>query len=172
MLFRFRELQEQTSPVELEGEVKLEGLEEENADLVSILPVQVSIVAWKERPLFHMQGQQFAEGIFRCSRCLTTYEDSISSDWHELFTDQEDRMERSKEEEEIHLIRLDQLTDLTPFIRESLLLNIPLAPVCREDCKGLCPSCGTNWNEKACGCDNRKIDPRLAGLEKLLKRDD
>ncbi|MEE0776702.1 MAG: DUF177 domain-containing protein, partial [Bacillota bacterium] len=43
---------------------------------------------------------------------------------------------------------------------------------CREDCKGLCPSCGQNLNNKECSCDKSPIDPRLAVLADLLKEND
>ena len=57
--------------------------------------------------------------------------------------------------------------DLDPFVREQIALALPGYPLCREGCLGLCPSCGQNLNEKACGCDRRVPDPRWAGLEKF-----
>jgi len=57
--------------------------------------------------------------------------------------------------------------DLDPVFREQILLALPSYPVCREGCKGLCSVCGTNLNEKECGCDRHVPDPRWAGLEKL-----
>lgn len=55
--------------------------------------------------------------------------------------------------------------DLDPILREQVLLALPMDAVCREDCKGLCPQCGQNLNEKKCGCDPKVIDPRLAALK-------
>jgi uncharacterized protein len=57
--------------------------------------------------------------------------------------------------------------DLDPLVREQLLLALPSYPVCREDCKGLCPVCGTNLNERECGCERKPKDPRWAALEKF-----
>ncbi|HZZ86060.1 MAG TPA: DUF177 domain-containing protein [Anaeromyxobacteraceae bacterium] len=62
-----------------------------------------------------------------------------------------------------------KVIDLDPLVREQLLLALPGYPVCREDCKGLCPKCGTNLNERDCGCDRHVPDPRWAGLEKFKK---
>lgn len=56
--------------------------------------------------------------------------------------------------------------DLEPLFREEFVLAIPYAPLCREDCKGLCPQCGTNRNTGTCSCE-APIDPRLAGLKAL-----
>ncbi len=57
--------------------------------------------------------------------------------------------------------------DLTPAMREQILLSIPPSPVCREDCKGLCPSCGKDLNDGACGCDRTVVDPRWEALKGL-----
>jgi uncharacterized protein len=55
--------------------------------------------------------------------------------------------------------------DLAPAIREQMLLSMPLAPLCDEECKGLCPACGKDLNEGECGCDRTAIDPRWAALK-------
>jgi len=54
--------------------------------------------------------------------------------------------------------------DLTEVVRQHLVLALPLAARCREDCRGLCPRCGTNLNTGTCACDPREIDPRLEAL--------
>ncbi len=60
-------------------------------------------------------------------------------------------------------------TNLTEVIRQNLLLAMPMYPVCRSKCKGLCPHCGQNWNEAPCDCTLEEIDPRLAVLKQLLE---
>lgn len=57
--------------------------------------------------------------------------------------------------------------DLDPIVREQVLLALPMHAVCKEDCKGLCGVCGQNLNEKACGCQTKVIDPRLAALKDI-----
>lgn len=59
-------------------------------------------------------------------------------------------------------INTDQL------LRENLLLSLPLQPLCREDCRGLCPRCGANLNHGPCGCAPPAADPRLDALRKIL----
>ncbi|MBP6632887.1 MAG: DUF177 domain-containing protein [Kofleriaceae bacterium] len=56
--------------------------------------------------------------------------------------------------------------DLEPLIRELLVLAVPYAPLCREDCQGLCPQCGTDRNTQTCQCQ-RPVDPRFAALAGL-----
>ncbi len=63
---------------------------------------------------------------------------------------------------------------LEDVLREQVLLSLPGRTLCREDCKGLCPRCGQNWNLQACNCDSQPADPRwsaLAGLRSYVKPD-
>ena len=60
-----------------------------------------------------------------------------------------------------------KVIDLDPILREQVLLALPGYPVCAEGCKGLCPACGQNLNDKECGCDRHVPDPRWAGLAKF-----
>jgi uncharacterized protein len=59
-----------------------------------------------------------------------------------------------------------ETVNLEPLFREQFVLAIPYAPLCSEDCKGLCPQCGVNLNTASCTCE-RPIDPRLAALKGL-----
>ena len=56
--------------------------------------------------------------------------------------------------------------DLSDLVRDAVVLELPLAPLCREDCAGLCPSCGADRNEGPCGCQP-ETDPRWATLDAL-----
>jgi uncharacterized protein len=53
-------------------------------------------------------------------------------------------------------------------VRELALLDVPMRPLCRPDCQGLCMNCGQNLNEGDCGCEEEEIDPRLEALRKFL----
>ncbi|MHB8872799.1 MAG: YceD family protein [Myxococcaceae bacterium] len=57
--------------------------------------------------------------------------------------------------------------DLDPILREQILLALPVSVVCREECKGLCPMCGGELNERECGCERKVPDPRLAALKDI-----
>jgi DUF177 domain-containing protein len=60
--------------------------------------------------------------------------------------------------------------DLSPSIREQLILALPTRALCRDDCRGLCPRCGMNLNYGACGCEERQADLRLAVFRNLKVR--
>ncbi len=62
----------------------------------------------------------------------------------------------------------DGILDLSPLIRAEVLIEDTRGALCRPDCKGLCPNCGTNWNYATCECAEIQIDPRFARLRQLL----
>jgi uncharacterized protein len=62
------------------------------------------------------------------------------------------------------------LLDLEPLVREEMLLAIPINPICRADCKGLCPICGGNLNETLCSHEGEEVDPRLSILKTWLNK--
>ena len=62
----------------------------------------------------------------------------------------------------------DGILDLSPLIRAEALIEDSHGALCRPDCKGLCPECGTNWNHATCTCSEQQVDPRFAALRQLL----
>jgi uncharacterized protein len=60
--------------------------------------------------------------------------------------------------------------DLRPLLIEQIQLNVPMKPLCRADCAGLCPTCGANLNQGSCNCRNDEIDPRWEGLKAFQER--
>ena len=58
---------------------------------------------------------------------------------------------------------------MTPLVYEEAILALPTRPLCAEDCRGLCPRCGANLNQGACGCPAAPPDPRLAVLHTLVR---
>ena len=61
----------------------------------------------------------------------------------------------------------DEAVDIDDLVREQVLLTLPLRVLCREDCKGLCPTCGADLNKETCRCEQREVDPRWAALADL-----
>jgi uncharacterized protein len=94
-----------------------------------------------------------------CRRCLTPVTGTLRSEVLEVF-------EAQPTEGETLLLDGDRI-DLEPVAREAVLLELPIAPLCREDCRGLCPTCGADRNEVDCDCDDVPADPRWGGLEGL-----
>lgn len=58
--------------------------------------------------------------------------------------------------------------DPLPLLREQIWVSLPMKPLCRPDCRGICPECGVNLNLEPCRCGEERIDPRLAPLARFL----
>jgi len=95
-----------------------------------------------------------------CRRCATTVGGSIGAEVSERFIEG-----LSASDEEAYPLAGD-LLDLGPMLRDAVVLELPLAPLCREDCQGLCVDCGTDLNAGPCGCE-APTDPRWATLDVL-----
>lgn len=125
----------------------------------------------------------FASGTFKghlhvaCSRCLEPMRISLDEKLLVTFMppgempgeDADSAGEDGVEvaEGDIDVFPFDgEKLDLEPLLREQFVLAVPYAPLCREDCKGLCPQCGIDLNSGTCSCE-KPIDPRLAALKGL-----
>lgn len=106
-----------------------------------------------------------------CSRCLTLRRLPVAADYLEEFIAINDQPGPVRDEGEMRVTQYEgKEIDLTEGVRENLLLALPLRPLCRPDCRGLCPQCGYNLNEGSCQCEPEvAIDPRLANLAQLLE---
>ena len=106
-----------------------------------------------------VDGQIRAPWADSCRRCLTDAKGMVVSDVTELY-------QQVLTDPDAFEIVGDQI-DLGAMIREQILLEAPLAPLCRPDCAGLCPTCGTDLNESTCDCVAADVDPRWEALTQL-----
>ncbi len=109
-----------------------------------------------------------------CARCLASVENAIQRDFDLLYRPQgsdagKEELSVTAAEAEISYYQGDGL-ELSDVLCEQVLLALPLKIVCREDCKGLCPGCGHNWNQGPCDCKAKTTDPRLAVLKDIRKQ--
>lgn len=100
-----------------------------------------------------------------CRRCLEENAVDFAVPFNFIL---EPGLEPGAEDEGVFPLRPDhERVDLAPMVREELLLAVPEFPVCREDCRGLCPRCGTDLNQSKCECLSTDADPRWEALRKL-----
>jgi uncharacterized protein len=107
-----------------------------------------------------------------CGRCLESLPVRVHADVDLRFVPRPatgDAVELAADDLDLCFYDADQI-DLRGVIESETTLALPMKPLCREDCRGLCPSCGANRNVTACGCDTRPRDPRLAALKDLAAR--
>lgn len=100
-----------------------------------------------------------------CVRCLTVFSLPLKINFTELYAFSQRYMTESG-----LLMPETGMIDLGPVLREYAVLEIPISPLCKPDCKGLCPICGNNRNESTCNHEDDAGDPRLAALKSLLDK--
>jgi uncharacterized protein len=118
-----------------------------------------------------VEGKINGEIELICSRCLENAELKIENNFKvafvvdEYFTT-ETEAELNEEDLDVSLYNGETI-DLIELAREQMLLEVPTHFVCKSDCKGLCPKCGTNLNNKICPCETKESDPRWQSLRQL-----
>ncbi len=98
-----------------------------------------------------------------CARCLEPFEDTLELSVQELYAYAGSTTEATSEEDEVRRIDGDFL-DLEPLLRDTVVLNLPLAPVCTEDCAGLCVDCGERLDDLPADHTHEVVDARWAAL--------
>ena len=139
--------------------VGLAGLSGVAAEIPPSAPVDVDLVLERVPEGIVVRGTLTGAWAAACSRCLEPVTGEVSVHVDELF-------ETAPLEGETYLLD-DDVIDLEPMVRDALLLELPLAPLCRDDCAGLCPTCGANRNDEPCDCAAEEPDPRWAALRSL-----
>jgi uncharacterized metal-binding protein YceD (DUF177 family) len=98
-----------------------------------------------------------------CARCLEPIEDTLTLAVQELYAYEGSTTEATSEEDEVRRIEGDHL-DLEPLVRDTVVLALPLAPVCTEDCAGLCVDCGQRLDDLPADHAHEIVDARWADL--------
>jgi len=123
-----------------------------------------------------LRGNISASAEVDCDRCLKTVAVPVETEFDVTYVPTEDYKRSGTaelQEEDLSLSVFDGETiDLDELVREQVLLALPARALCGEECKGLCPTCGTDRNANSCDCHSKEIDPRWAGLLKAGMRDE
>ncbi|HUU53575.1 MAG TPA: DUF177 domain-containing protein [Armatimonadota bacterium] len=121
--------------------------------------------------LLLLRGELHGSVGLTCVRCLGAVERPITIRVEEEFAteDTEPDVATMDRDEPDASAMSDYVLDVSEFVRQQLLVNLPMAALCREDCRGICPKCGQNLNEKACDCAAEPVDSRWAKLGDLLQ---
>lgn len=104
-------------------------------------------------------GSVITPVIHTCNRCLLEWRGETSVQFRELFTAGEGGD---------YLVEGDHI-DLEPLLRDEIVLALPVAPLCRPDCQGLCSTCGADLNTGSCACPDVEHESPFAGLRHLLE---
>jgi uncharacterized protein len=139
--------------------VTLPGLGNGASEVAAGTPVDLDLELERIAEGIVVRGELAATWTAACSRCLEPVTGDLAVHVDELF-------ETVPLEGETYPLEEDVI-DLEPMVRDALLLELPLVPLCRADCAGLCPNCGVNHNVASCDCVTDEPDPRWAALRSL-----
>jgi uncharacterized protein len=117
-----------------------------------------------------LKGKARVRAILECGRCLKEYSHDLETPlqlWCRLSCSETEGGTLPERENVIELAAGQKYIELTDHVRSELLVVVPLKPLCREDCKGLCPKCGADLNIRKCSCQNEEHDSRWDALKKL-----
>jgi len=129
----------------------------------------------------HFRGRLKARLGLHCGRCLEPFVKELDEELDLFFMPHGTERGADEEEQDVELSDRDMVVayydddriDLGEMVREQMLLALPLRRLCREDCRGLCASCGINRNTGTCACqpaETADVDERLAPLRKIFDK--
>ena len=111
-----------------------------------------------------------------CGRCLSLFRVpltlEIEEEYFPVISIDSGNLVSLPDEPGCFTIDEQHILDLTEAVRQYALLAIPMKPLCRENCAGLCPTCGHDLNQGPCNCSSQEIDTRWSRLSKLLSASD
>jgi uncharacterized protein len=140
-----------------------------------VAPVHLGFDIHKDKDKFHLVGTVRTELELTCSRCLEPFRLPVDLAFDQRYLPQTDASAEQETEVGVEDLETsfyrDEEIDLNELLREQFYLALPMKPLCREECKGLCPQCGTNLNTGTCDCAPAWEDPRLAALRQLKTRE-
>lgn len=142
--------------------------------VISISPVNAHLAIARSDSDIFVNGSIYADIKINCVRCLAQFDNHIHSDINLVFLKaveeklKEGEKELSKEDLDVNYYTGDEL-DITAILREQIVLDLPVKPLCKPDCTGLCPKCGADLNKWKCSCSEEKhIDTRLKKLKEFI----
>lgn len=118
-----------------------------------------------------VSGTASAPVVGQCARCLDPVDDRLEVELTELFAYPDTATDESTDPDEVSRV-VDDLVDLEPVVRDAVLLALPQAPLCRDDCPGLCPECGGKRAELDTDHRHDTMDPRWAALKQRCGDDE
>lgn len=127
-------------------------------------PVRIDFTLTLEGDTILARGTYSTRLTMVCGRCLATYSDSLEGELEAMYLSSDEALRTAKEEsdEALYFGRVrNETVDLGVVVRQDILVQCPMRPLCREDCEGLCPECGVNLNDEDCGHDQGNLDPRM-----------
>jgi uncharacterized protein len=154
----------------------IELVEEEtrtDAEIESVLSIDKTMLdldIQKSGDEYYCQGELTAEVHLECARCLKSFKEKLVNSTDFIAGPYKEDGVPGDDEDHVFYDN-DLRADLWDIVRQTVILAVSIKPLCSENCKGLCPQCGTDRNKKTCNCKTETVDPRMAPLKNLLQNE-
>ena len=160
-------LEQGRNPLDLVGDLAGMGLDEW---IVPRSPLAATGSIDRFGDTITIRGHAQARVEYVCSRCTQPFEQDLDTEFM-VFCDRrgsdDESIARALEDAGEVFYHDGINIDITGPVREAIILSLPMNPLCREDCRGLCAGCGADLNVEACRCTGRAVDPRWEALNRL-----
>ena len=171
------------------GAISLDAIQDEPLSFAA--PLHVGVAAFDREPLkaispleisgevsridggYALSARLVYGGELECSRCLATYpfreDETFSLVLYPRRPESGEEVELARDDLDA-LFYDDPVVPLAPIAEERIQMALPMKPLCRPDCRGLCPECGKDLNQGPCGCAHASVDPRWEALRALKEK--
>lgn len=161
-------------PLSISGVIHTSELGFDPSEIKVLDDIQVNLRAERQLTEVRIRGAFEAQILVPCSRCLEPVPIPIKASFDQFYESNAEHplwgeIELQERDTEIGFFSGDSI-DVSDIVREQILLELPMKPICQEFCKGLCPHCGKNRNLESCNCESLLVDPRLVELLKFKNR--
>jgi uncharacterized protein len=153
---------------DLSGDFARMALAGTEADLATV-ELRTSLRLDRQQRDVYVHGGLEGAITLLCSRCMAPARVLVSSEIAVLYVPhgrEAGEIDESPDAPDVFTYD-DEVVDLEEMLREETLLALPMAPLCDEACKGLCPTCGKDWNQGTCECSQVVKDDRWAALKSV-----
>jgi uncharacterized protein len=164
-------------PLQVEAELPVAVRAIDREPLVSLSPLRLAGEIARIEGGYALTARLAYDGELECSRCLATYPFREEDEFTLLLYP---RLSVPGDPAEVELARSDldtqfydphqPLIELSPIAEERVQMALPMKPLCRADCRGLCPTCGKDLNLGPCACARDAVDPRWEALRGLREK--
>ena len=133
-------------------------------------PVELELAVERQGEDFHLSGWVRTRLTLVCDRCLGPAVVAVDGTFQVWLVPAERPGLNGVENEVLIFPPREQAVDLGGIVAETINLGLLPKTLCREDCRGLCPTCGADMNQQPCGCETRQADERWSPLLKIRQQ--
>lgn len=156
---------ENVSSLIIKGEIKKDHMDIHGRKIKFLEPIKYDGEVYKVDGDYFIHADITYKYEENCGRCLEPF---VKEERTFLSGKLERKADETIEDEEGEVIYYsDEKLDLAEEIMTMIVLSLPMKPLCKNECKGICSQCGANLNEQECNCVAEDIDPRFAVLKDL-----